>query len=103
LVTHTPTTHTNLNTPVAGLFVEQPLEERLEAGADVGGELDGVLDDVVDEGVDGIGVEGRLADVELVQDDAQRPEVDLAAAGCVCVCVEARSAWGGVGVQWLAL
>ena len=47
------------------------LEEGFELWRNVGRELDGILDDVVEEGVDGVCVEGRLADVQLVQDDTQ--------------------------------
>ena len=65
-----------------GLYKAPPsplsyLQEGFKLRRYVGGELDGVLDDVVDEGVDGVCVEGRLADMQLVQDDPQGPEVDL--------------------------
>lgn len=53
------------------------LQEGAEDGRHAGGVLHGVLHDVVDEGVDGVGVEGWLAHVQLVQDDSQRPEVRL--------------------------
>ena len=53
------------------------LEEALELWRDVIGELDRILDDVMDERVDRVGVERGLADVELVQNHTQGPQVDL--------------------------
>lgn len=35
------------------------------------------LDDVVDEAIDAVGVEGRLPHIQLVQDHAQRPQINL--------------------------
>ena len=61
---------------LVGRLVEQTLEEGLELGRHVVGELDRVLNDKVDERVDAVGVEGWRADEELVDDDAERPEVD---------------------------
>lgn len=53
------------------------LQEGAEDGRHAGGVFDRVLHDVVDERIDGVGVERRLADVQLVQDDPERPEVRL--------------------------
>lgn len=58
-----------------GVLPEQALQERSKVGRNVGGVLDGILHDVIDEGVDRVGVERGLPDQELVQDDAQGPEV----------------------------
>mmetsp|Transcript_7729 Transcript_7729/g.12973 ORF Transcript_7729/g.12973 Transcript_7729/m.12973 type:complete len:223 (+) Transcript_7729:347-1015(+) len=66
---------------LVGGLVQQTLEEGLELGGHVLGELDGVLDDEVDERVDAVGVEGRRALEQLVDDDAEGPEVDGVVVG----------------------
>ena len=53
------------------------LQERAEGRRHGVWVADWVLHDVVDEAVDGVGVEGRLPDVQLVEDHAKGPQVRL--------------------------
>lgn len=58
---------------LAGILVEQPLQEVLEDWAHVLGPLDGVLDDHGHQLEDAVGVEGGSPHKQLVQDAAHRP------------------------------
>ena len=62
--------------PLARSLVEQTLEEGPELRGHVLRPHDAVADDLLDQRVDGVGVERRLTDEELVEDDAQGPQVD---------------------------
>lgn len=46
------------------------LKEGLELCRDVGGKLDRILHNVMDQGIDRVGVERGLADMQFVQDHA---------------------------------
>ena len=56
---------------------EPCLQEGLEVCAHVCWKCNRILHNLVDQGVYGGGVEGGLAHKELVQDDAQAPQISL--------------------------
>ena len=67
--------------PLVRVLLQETLEERLEGRRHCVWVLDRVVDDQVDQGIQTVGVEGRCADEELVQNHSQGPQIRCVRVG----------------------